>query len=235
MQFAYRLIDINAGQKILVRLRPPYAPDTFYDEEDVLHTMLHEVRISMYLCCAGILTSLSQLTHNVHGPHDDKFYKFLAGLEEEYAALRKSGYDGEGFHSAGRRLGTDVSHDLPPHLARQKALDAAEKRRQISLVLGAGGRLGGAAKDANKTPRELAAEVRKRVQSCTNVLLSYHALPHCPCRHPVKVPYMARASRDGPKGILSTRAVGATDCRVSWACLAANDALHSDSNSGNFP
>ena len=163
MQVAYRVLDINAGQKILVRLRPPYAPDTFYGEEDVLHTMLHEVRISMYPCCAGILTLLSQLTHNVHGPHDDKFYKFLAGLEEEYAALRKSGYDGEGFHSAGRRLGTNVSHDLPPHLARQKALDAAEKRRQISLVLGAGGRLGGAATDANKTPRELAAEVRNRV------------------------------------------------------------------------
>ena len=63
MQFAYRFIDINAGQKILVRLRPPYAPDTFYDEEDVLHTMLHEVRIYMYRYCTGVLTSHSQLTH----------------------------------------------------------------------------------------------------------------------------------------------------------------------------
>lgn len=36
--------DINGGQKILLRLRPAHAPDTFYDEEDIVHTMLHEVR-----------------------------------------------------------------------------------------------------------------------------------------------------------------------------------------------
>ncbi|KAI0682474.1 WLM domain-containing protein [Cerioporus squamosus] len=138
------LLDINAGEKILLRLRPPHAPDTFYDEEDILHTMLHE------------------LTHNVHGPHDDKFYKYLADLEEEHAALRRSGYDGEGFHSAGHRLGKDVSHDLPAHLARQKALEAAEKRKQINLILSGGGRLGGAARDANKSPRQLAAEAAER-------------------------------------------------------------------------
>ncbi|KAH9897816.1 WLM domain-containing protein [Cubamyces lactineus] len=137
------LLDINAGQKILVRLRPADAPDTFFDEEDIVHTMLHE------------------LTHNVHGPHDEKFYKFLSGLEEEYEALRKSGYSGEGFHSEGRRLGTNVSHDVPPHIARQKALEAAEKRRKISVVLGGGGRLGGTIR-GSKSPRELAAEAAER-------------------------------------------------------------------------
>ncbi|KAI0640007.1 WLM domain-containing protein [Trametes polyzona] len=133
-------LNINSGQKILVRLRPPHAPDTFYDEEHIVHTMLHE------------------LTHNVHGPHDEKFYKFLTGLEEEYQALRSSGYSGEGFHSDGRRLGANVSHDLPPHLAKQKALEAAEKRRHISVILGGGGRIGGMVR-SNKSPRELAAEV----------------------------------------------------------------------------
>ncbi|RDX51198.1 WLM-domain-containing protein [Lentinus brumalis] len=137
-------LNVNAGEKILVRLRPPHAPDTFFDEEDILHTMLHE------------------LTHNVHGPHDDKFYKYFAGLEEEYAALRRSGYDGEGFHSAGHRLGTNASHDLPTHIARQKALEAAEKRKHIDLVFGRGGRLGGAVRDANKDPRHLAAEAAER-------------------------------------------------------------------------
>ncbi|KAI0778767.1 WLM domain-containing protein [Trametes elegans] len=137
------LLDINAGQKILLRLRPPHAPDTFYDEEDIVHTMLHE------------------LTHNVHGPHDDKFYKFLSELEEEYEALRKSGYSGEGFHSSGHRLGTNVSHDLPPHIARQKAVDAAEKRKLINAVLGGGGRLGGVGR-SNMSPRELAAEAAER-------------------------------------------------------------------------
>ena len=37
-------IDINGGEKILLRLRPAHAPDTFYDEEEIVHTMLHEVR-----------------------------------------------------------------------------------------------------------------------------------------------------------------------------------------------
>ncbi len=31
------------GQKILLRLRPAWAPDTFYPEEDIIETMLHEV------------------------------------------------------------------------------------------------------------------------------------------------------------------------------------------------
>ncbi|KAI0652449.1 WLM domain-containing protein [Trametes meyenii] len=136
-------MNVNAGQKILVRLRPAHSPDSFYDEEDIVRTMLHE------------------LTHNVHGPHDDKFYKLLSELEEEYDALRRSGYSGEGFHSNGRRLGANVSHDLPPHIARQKAVDAAEKRRQISVVLSGGGRLGGMTRN-NKSPRELAAEAAER-------------------------------------------------------------------------
>ncbi|KAI0362953.1 WLM-domain-containing protein [Pilatotrama ljubarskyi] len=134
---------INAGQKILVRLRPAHAPDTFYDEEDIVRTMLHE------------------LTHNVHGPHDDKFYALLSTLEDEYAALRAAGYSGEGFHANGRRLGTNVSHDLPPHIARQKAVEAAENRRKIAVVLGRGGKLGGAAK-STKSLRELTAEAAER-------------------------------------------------------------------------
>lgn len=41
--------DINGGQKILVRLRPPHAPDTFYDEEDIVGTLLHEVSLPIRL------------------------------------------------------------------------------------------------------------------------------------------------------------------------------------------
>ncbi|KAF8079090.1 WLM domain-containing protein [Lyophyllum atratum] len=137
-------LDVNMGQKICLRLRPAHAPDTFYDEEDVVQTMLHE------------------LTHNVHGPHDEKFYKFLSGLQDEYDALQRSGYAGEGFFSKGHRVGADVSHDLPPHLARLKALEAAEKRRQSSRVLGSGGRLGGRMNTKGLSPRELAAQAAER-------------------------------------------------------------------------
>ncbi|TFY83834.1 hypothetical protein EWM64_g169 [Hericium alpestre] len=133
------LLDVNGGQKILIRLRPPFDPDTFFPEGDLLHTMLHE------------------LTHNVHGPHDEKFYKFLSGLEEELEALQRSGYAGEGFHSKGNRLGKNVSHDLPPHLARQRALEAAEKRRKVGGMMAGGGRLGGGALSrSGLSPRELA-------------------------------------------------------------------------------
>ena len=39
------------GQKILLRLRPAWAPGTFCPEEDIVHTMLHEVTflIAAYL------------------------------------------------------------------------------------------------------------------------------------------------------------------------------------------
>ncbi|KAL0951762.1 hypothetical protein HGRIS_008434 [Hohenbuehelia grisea] len=131
-------LNVNGGQKILLRLRPPHAPDTFYDLEQVVQVMLHE------------------LTHNVHGPHDEKFYKYLSGLEEEYDALKRSGYAGEGFFSDGKRLGTNVSHNVPIHLARSKALDAAEKRRKVGQLMGSGGRLGGSTA-SGLSPRELAA------------------------------------------------------------------------------
>ncbi|CAK5280398.1 unnamed protein product [Mycena citricolor] len=119
-------------------------PDTFMELEEVVGTMLHE------------------LTHNVHGPHDDKFYKFLSGLQDEYDALQRSGYAGEGFYSKGNRLGANVSHDLPPHLARTKALEAAEKRRKVTAVLGSGGRLGGGGSNSRLSPREQAARAAER-------------------------------------------------------------------------
>ncbi|KLO14262.1 WLM-domain-containing protein [Schizopora paradoxa] len=140
-------LNVNGGQKILLRLRPAWAPDTFYEEEQLVSVMLHE------------------LTHNVHGPHDDKFYKFLAGLEDEYSALKRSGYSGEGFFTPGQRLGAGVSHNLPPHAARMRALEAAERRRTMAGILGNGGgqRLGGRGGPIDpRRARELAAQAAER-------------------------------------------------------------------------
>lgn len=153
------LEDVSAGQKILLRLRPAHSPDTFYDEEDVIHTMLHEVHLLLCVGTPKSLCSISQLTHNVHGPHDERFYKFLSELEAEYEALKRSGYAGEGFHSMGHRLGEFVSHNLPPHIARARALEAAEKRRRVAHMLGGSRRLGGAVVSRNLSPRELAVQV----------------------------------------------------------------------------
>lgn len=106
----------------------------------------------------SILQLIAQLTHIVHGPHDDKFYKFLSDLESEYGALRSSGYSGEGFHAPGQRVGVGVSHNLPVHAARLKAAEAAEKRLQ-SAQRTRSGAVGGAPRPPGKSPRELAAEV----------------------------------------------------------------------------
>lgn len=107
------------------------------------------------------------------GLHDEIFYKTLDGLNKEYDELRAKGYSGEGFVSDGSRLG--VSHNLPRHEARAKAIAEAERRHKLSKVMGpAGGRtLGGTTargKSAFKSPRELmldAAERRARdAKSC---------------------------------------------------------------------
>jgi DNA-dependent metalloprotease WSS1 len=120
--------------------------------------MLHEVRLKACTRTALLMRVIAhQLTHNVHGPHDDKFYKHLAGLQEEYDALQRSGYAGEGFFTPGQRLGVGMSHNVPIHVARSKALEAAEKRMKMSQVLGGGGRLGET--NRNLDPRELAARV----------------------------------------------------------------------------
>jgi len=103
------------------------------------------------------LIGCSQLTHNVHGPHDSKFYSFLSKLEDEYYALKRSGYAGEGFFTEGKKLGAGVSHDLPVSLGKRKAADAAERRRQQEWIMTQATRLGGSRQ--NKSPRELAAEV----------------------------------------------------------------------------
>ncbi|KAJ9120615.1 hypothetical protein QFC22_002544 [Naganishia vaughanmartiniae] len=138
-------LNVNKGSKILLRLRPPQAPDTFYEVEQLVLVMLHE------------------LTHNVYSPHDASFYKLLGELEEEWYALKRKGYSGEGFHSNGARLGG--YHSVPEHIGRIKALEAAEKRRVKSTLMGKGGRLGGAAvagEGVRKSPREMAVEAAER-------------------------------------------------------------------------
>ena len=99
------------------------------------------------------------MTHNVHGPHDGDFYKFLGELEAEYKKLRDTGYSGEGFFGNGKRLGTGTSHNLPPHLARAKAVQAAEKRQNLQIVLGGSARKLGGKLPKDLSPRELAAQV----------------------------------------------------------------------------
>lgn len=135
----------NRGETIFIRLRPADDKSSFLPlEESLVGTLLHE------------------FTHNVHGPHHKQFYEFLDKLQDEYEVLRTSGYSGDGFFSDGRKAGS--SRDLPPHLAREKGLQAAQRRQQINSIMGSAGgnRLGPGKSTLGKTPKQMAAESAER-------------------------------------------------------------------------
>lgn len=69
---------------------------------------------------------LHELAHIVHGPHDDRFHALWNQLRDEHEGLVMKGYTGEGFLSAGRRLGG--SGRIPMQEARRLARAAAEER-----------------------------------------------------------------------------------------------------------
>ncbi|KAI8924325.1 WLM domain-containing protein [Entophlyctis helioformis] len=113
-------LNVNRGRTIRLRLRPASAESSFLGFEDVLGTMLHE------------------LTHNIHGAHDAKFYKYMDGLWDEYEQLMASGFQPEGARLGGKRIESEA-------VAKAAALASAERRRRINaIMLPAGGRrLGG--------------------------------------------------------------------------------------------
>lgn len=61
-------LNVNRGAKIMLRLRNP-GSDLFLPMNDIVGTLLHE------------------LTHNLYGAHDAKFYKFLDQLKDEYTNI----------------------------------------------------------------------------------------------------------------------------------------------------
>ncbi|TYJ58885.1 hypothetical protein B9479_000317 [Cryptococcus floricola] len=133
-------INTDRGQRINLRLRPPGAEDTFYEYDQLVLVMLHE------------------LTHIVHGPHAVPFYNLLKELEEEYYALKTKGYSGDGFHSDGHHLGAVRRNEYD---GKKKGLAAAEERLGRAKVLGKGGKLGGSG-SAGKSMKELVAEAAER-------------------------------------------------------------------------
>ncbi|KAH8906255.1 putative zinc metallopeptidase [Coniochaeta sp. PMI_546] len=143
-------LNVNRGQKILLRLRYPGDRNQFLPIEQVTDTMLHE------------------LSHIVHGPHDAKFHALWDQLRDEHEGLVRKGYTGEGFLSDGHRLGG--RGQVPMHEARCLARAAAEKRRVLSA--GSGQRLGGAAPRPGEDIRRVivdAIERRNRtLQGCGN-------------------------------------------------------------------
>ncbi|KAI0881640.1 WLM-domain-containing protein [Annulohypoxylon maeteangense] len=142
-------LNIGRGQRICLRLRYHSDCNQFVPIEQVIDTMLHE------------------LAHNVHGPHDEKFHALWNQLREEHESLIMKGYTGEGFLSAGHRLG---GRKIPMDEARRLARASAEKRRTLNT--GSGQRLGGAAPGPSQDIRRVivgAVERRNNsLRGCAN-------------------------------------------------------------------
>lgn len=100
-------LNVNHGQKILIRLRPPYSENSFYPMSDLVGTLLHE------------------LAHNVHGPHDAKFYALLDELRAKYEARDVAAAD---YVCEENRLGAGyVAPWKNAASVRQKRLEALSK------------------------------------------------------------------------------------------------------------
>src|SRR6266849_10289448 len=116
------------GQKILLRLRPAWASDTFSPEEDIIQTMLHEVRYSLTTQSLTLNDACSYSSHMLY--MGQTFYDFLSRLQEGHYELKRTGYAGEAF-SNGRRLGAGIPQTVPALIAQQRSieLEIAERRR----------------------------------------------------------------------------------------------------------
>lgn len=129
-------LNVNGGQKILIRLRAPHNDRSFLAMPDLVGTLLHE------------------LTHNVHGPHDAKFYAYLDRLKERYheGNFAKSDYVCEQ-----NRLGSQYTPPWAiPKSVREKRLEALAKGVYKAEVR----RVGGLAPKDMRTAIREAAEKR---------------------------------------------------------------------------
>jgi DNA-dependent metalloprotease WSS1 len=139
-------LNVNRGQAIYLRLRYPGDDTQFLPFENVVDTMLHE------------------LSHIVHGPHNQAFHALWDKLRDEHEALLRKGYTGEGFLGKGNRVG---GRGIPRAELQRQARAAAERRREHARIAsGSGSRLGGQGILRGQDAREIiaaAAERRNRV------------------------------------------------------------------------
>ncbi|CCH45691.1 DNA damage response protein WSS1 [Wickerhamomyces ciferrii] len=130
-------MNMNAGYKIFIRLRPPFNENVFLPMNELIGTMLHE------------------LTHNKHGPHDAKFYKLLDELTNKQEIIMIKGgpvFEQDPFAGLGKQLGGNNPSNIR---------DARLKRLDIKYV-GSVQKLGGDDNNGKpKTQQELKDLVRQ--------------------------------------------------------------------------
>jgi len=77
-------------------------------------------------------------------------------LEEEYWDLKRKGFSGEGFHSAGHAVS---GFKLSEYDGRKMGMDAAQKRLDVQRKIGRGGMLGGTSTVSGKSMKDILADV----------------------------------------------------------------------------
>ncbi|CCC68803.1 hypothetical protein NCAS_0B07190 [Naumovozyma castellii] len=132
-------MNVNAGQKIMLRLRTPGDEFQFLNREAILGTMLHE------------------LTHNLFGPHDRRFYEKLDQLSARQWVIEQQGLF-DTFLGSGRRLGGSTR--------------TLSNNRRVRSIIGRSGKGRGrklgtitnrpSSTFEGKTPREMAAVAAER-------------------------------------------------------------------------
>ena len=139
-------LNVNRGEAIHIRLRYPGDHNQFLPFENVVDTMLHE------------------LSHIVHGPHNQAFNALWDKLRDEHEALLRKGYTGEGFLGKGNVVG---GRRMPQSELQRQARAAAERRgRSAALAQNSGSKVGGQGILRGQNAREIiaaAAERRNRV------------------------------------------------------------------------
>ncbi|OWZ21236.1 Neutral zinc metallopeptidase [Phytophthora megakarya] len=108
-------MNVNRGAKIYVRRTPKQTVEYFYPYEALLETLLHE------------------LTHMVHGPHNQAFYQYLDELKQEMESLMIRGLVGqEGVNFAGAGAGQRLGGNNASVPIRVAAVLAAKRREQFA-------------------------------------------------------------------------------------------------------
>ncbi|RLV94181.1 UDP-glucose:glycoprotein glucosyltransferase [Spathaspora sp. JA1] len=115
-------LNVNGGQKILLRLRHSFNDRSFLPTSDIIETFLHE------------------LTHNLHSAHDKKFYDFLDGLKRRYEQIKYGGGSNSNYRCEEEKLGSKYS-PLPNLVSvREKRIKELSKPKYKAevRVLGSG-------------------------------------------------------------------------------------------------
>mmetsp|Transcript_30084 Transcript_30084/g.38649 ORF Transcript_30084/g.38649 Transcript_30084/m.38649 type:complete len:496 (-) Transcript_30084:113-1600(-) len=141
-------MNVNRGQKILIRMRPAHSPNSFYPYEHLLGTMLHE------------------LAHMEIGPHNAAFQKLWDDLWDEVEQLMDQGITGKtqtstSFSGVGHTLG---GKKIGKRQLGSAIAAAAERRAQVQgMMTPQGGiRLGGSTSEIQNLRQRIRSAAQKR-------------------------------------------------------------------------